>query len=52
VIEEKNMNELLSLLSESLSNYKKYSGEGNYSLAGKELERIEEIINEIKKISP
>jgi len=52
VIEEKNLNELLSLLSESLSNYKKYSGEGNYSLAGKELERIEEIINEIKKISP
>jgi len=52
VIKEKNLNELLALLSESISNYKKYSGEGNYSLAGKELERIEEIINEIKKVSP
>ncbi|MGB9842831.1 MAG: UPF0182 family protein [Caldisericia bacterium] len=52
VIKEKNLNELLSLLSESITNYKKYSGEGNYSQAGKELERIEEIINEIKKLSP
>lgn len=52
IIKEKNLNELLMLLSESISNYKKYSGDGNYSLAGKELERIEEIINEIKKISP
>lgn len=52
IIKEKNLNELLMLLSESISNYKKYSGDGNYSLAGKELERIEEIINEIKNISP
>lgn len=52
VIKEENLNELLSLLSEAISNYKKYSGEGNYSLAGKELERIEEIIYKIKEASP
>lgn len=51
-IKERSLSELLSLLTESIANYKKYSGEGNYSMAGKELERIEEIIKEIQKIVP
>lgn len=52
VIKEKSLDELLSLLSEAISNYRKYSGEGSFSLAGKELERIEEIIYKIREISP
>lgn len=50
--EEKNLNELILLLSDAIKNYRKYSGEGNYSLAGKELETIEKILNEIKTLLP
>jgi len=50
--EEKSLVELLKILKEAFNNYKKYSGEGNFEMAGKELKRIDEILKIIEEISP
>ncbi len=52
VKEEKNVKELLKILRESFENYKKYSGEGDFELAGKELKKIDEIIKMLEEMSP
>lgn len=49
---ETNLDELLKSLKEAFENYKKYSGEGNFDLAGKELKKIDEIIKIIESLKP
>ncbi|MDI6860561.1 MAG: UPF0182 family protein [Caldisericia bacterium] len=52
VEKETNLLELLKNLKEAFENYKKYSGEGNFELAGKELKKIDEILKVLEEIKP
>lgn len=49
---ETNLEELIKSLKDAFENYKKYSGEGNFELAGKELKKIDEIIKMIESLKP
>lgn len=49
---ETDLEKLIRNLKEAFENYKKYSGEGNFELAGKELKRIDEILKIIEEIKP
>lgn len=49
---ETNLDELIKSLKDAFENYKKYSGEGNFDLAGKELKKIDEIIKMIESLKP
>ncbi|MCX8094919.1 MAG: UPF0182 family protein [Caldisericia bacterium] len=49
---EINFDEILKSLKEALDNYKRYSGEGNFELAGKELKKIDELLKILESLKP